>query len=47
MTFSDPAVRAAELPGGNGISTARSLARLYGACVAEVDGLRLLTDEHR
>jgi CubicO group peptidase (beta-lactamase class C family) len=43
VTFNDPAIRAAELPGGNGISTARSLARLYAACAGEVDGLRLLS----
>jgi CubicO group peptidase (beta-lactamase class C family) len=45
VTFNDPDIRAAELPGGNGISTARSLARLYGACVREIDGIRLLSDE--
>ncbi|MEA2526307.1 MAG: hypothetical protein QOF73_3534, partial [Thermomicrobiales bacterium] len=45
VTFNDPEIRAAELPGGNGISTARSLARLYGACVRAVDGVRLLSDE--
>jgi CubicO group peptidase (beta-lactamase class C family) len=44
VTFNDPAIQAAELPGGNGISTARSLARLYAACVRNVDGVRLLTD---
>jgi CubicO group peptidase (beta-lactamase class C family) len=45
VTFNDPAIRAAELPGGNGISTARSLARLYGACVRRTDGVRLLSAE--
>jgi CubicO group peptidase (beta-lactamase class C family) len=44
VTFNDPAIQAAEIPGANGVSTARSLARLYGACVASVDGVRLLTD---
>ncbi|MEV5968098.1 serine hydrolase domain-containing protein [Kribbella sp. NPDC051952] len=29
----------------NGIGTARSLARLYAACVSEVDGVRLLGDD--
>ena len=45
VTFNDPAIQAAEIPGANGISTARSLARLYGSCVATVDGVRLLTAE--
>jgi CubicO group peptidase (beta-lactamase class C family) len=34
-------VHAAELPAANGITTARSLARLYAATMAEVDGIRL------
>ena len=29
----------------NGVGTARALARLYAACVSEVDGVRLLSDE--
>ena len=33
VTFNDPAIQAAEIPGANGISTAESLARLYAACV--------------
>jgi CubicO group peptidase (beta-lactamase class C family) len=37
-----PAFRAAEVPAANGIGTARSLSRLYAACIGEVDGLRLL-----
>ena len=32
----------AEVPAGNGIGTARALARLYAACIGEVDGIRLL-----
>jgi CubicO group peptidase (beta-lactamase class C family) len=36
---------AAELPFGNGIANARSLAKLYAACVGEIDGIRLLTRE--
>lgn len=36
------ALRAAELPSSNGITTARSLARLYAATVGEVDGTRVL-----
>lgn len=35
-------VHAAEIPAANGITTARSLARMYAATVGEVDGLRLL-----
>lgn len=43
VMFNDPALQAAEIPGANGISTARSLARLYAGCVSEIDGPRLLT----
>jgi CubicO group peptidase (beta-lactamase class C family) len=43
VTFNDPAIQAAEIPGGNGISTARSLARLYAGCVSEIGGPRILT----
>jgi CubicO group peptidase (beta-lactamase class C family) len=39
------AVHAAEVPAAAGISDARSLARLYAACVGEVDGIRILTPE--
>jgi CubicO group peptidase (beta-lactamase class C family) len=39
------AVHAAEVPAAAGISDARSLARLYAACVGEVDGTRILTPE--
>jgi len=35
-------VHAAEIPAANGISDARSLAKLYAACVGEVDGVRVL-----
>jgi CubicO group peptidase (beta-lactamase class C family) len=40
-----PAFRAAEVPAANGIGTARSLSRLYAACIGEVDGVRLLKPE--
>lgn len=43
VTFNDEALQACEIPGANGISTARSLARLYASCVGEVDGLRILS----
>jgi CubicO group peptidase (beta-lactamase class C family) len=33
VTFNDPDLQAAEIPGANGISTAASLARLYAACL--------------
>jgi CubicO group peptidase (beta-lactamase class C family) len=38
-------MRAAEMPSSNGHGDARSLARMYAACIGEVDGVRLLTDE--
>lgn len=38
VTFNDPAIQAAEIPAANGISTARSLAELYAACVSSVSG---------
>lgn len=34
--------RAAEVPAGNGIATARALARIYAACIGPVDGVTLL-----
>ncbi len=36
------AMRAAEVPAANGITDARSIARMYSACIGEVDGVRLL-----
>jgi CubicO group peptidase (beta-lactamase class C family) len=42
MDWNSRAVHAAEIPAANGIATARSLARLYAACVGEVDGNRVL-----
>jgi CubicO group peptidase (beta-lactamase class C family) len=38
-------VHAAEIPAAAGIGDARSIARLYAACVGTVDGVRLLTSE--
>ena len=43
--FNERAFRAAEIPAANGITNARSLARLYAACIGEVDGVRLLTPD--
>lgn len=37
--------RAAELPAGNGVTNAASLARMYAAMIGEVDGMRLLKPE--
>jgi CubicO group peptidase (beta-lactamase class C family) len=42
LPWNRPEVRAAEIPGANGITNARSLARLYGSLVSSVDGVRLL-----
>jgi CubicO group peptidase (beta-lactamase class C family) len=42
VTFNDPEIQAAEIPGANGIATARSLARLYAGCVSAIDGPPLL-----
>ena len=39
------AVHAAEVPAAAGVSDARSIARMYAACVGEVDGIRILTPE--
>jgi CubicO group peptidase (beta-lactamase class C family) len=38
-------VRAAEVPAGNGITNAASLAKMYAAMIGEVDGVRLLKPE--
>ena len=42
--FNSRRVHAAEIPAANGICDARSLARMYAACVGEVDGVRILTE---
>ena len=39
------ALHAAEVPAAGGIGDARSLARMYSACIGTVDGVRLLDDE--
>jgi CubicO group peptidase (beta-lactamase class C family) len=41
LPWNRPEVRAAELAAANGVTNARSLARMYGALVAPVDGVRL------
>jgi CubicO group peptidase (beta-lactamase class C family) len=42
VSFNNSSIQAGEIPGANGISTARSLAKLYAACVSNIDGTRLL-----
>lgn len=42
--FNSRAVHATEMPAANGITTARSLARMYAATVGDVDGIRLIDD---
>jgi CubicO group peptidase (beta-lactamase class C family) len=42
--FNSRRVHAAEIPAANGICDARSLARMYAACVGEVDGVRVLEE---
>lgn len=42
-TMGDPRAHRAEWGFGGGICDARSLARMYAACVGEVDGVRLLS----
>jgi CubicO group peptidase (beta-lactamase class C family) len=44
-TMNNREARAAEVPAGNGIADARSLARMYAALIGEVDGVRLLRPE--
>jgi CubicO group peptidase (beta-lactamase class C family) len=39
------ALHAAEIPAAGGVGDARSLARLYSACIGTVDGVRLLDEE--
>ncbi len=43
-TWNRPEVLACEMPSSNGVGDARSLARLYAACIDEVDGTRLISD---
>ena len=43
--FNTRPVHAAEIPAAGGIGDARSIARMYAACVGDVDGIRLLTPE--
>ncbi len=43
--WNEPELRAAEVPAANGVTNARSLAKLYASTVGEVDGIRTLNDE--
>ena len=43
--FNTRAIHGAEIPAVGGITTARSLARMYAATIGEIDGVRLLNDE--
>jgi CubicO group peptidase (beta-lactamase class C family) len=43
VAFNDPEIQAAEVPAANGVSTPRSLARLYAGCVSEIDGPTILS----
>lgn len=43
--FNTRALHATEMPGANGITNARALARMYAATIGEVDGVRLLDHE--
>ncbi|MFG3640879.1 serine hydrolase domain-containing protein [Micromonospora sp. NPDC047762] len=43
VSFNDDAIRAAGVPGAGAVSTAEGLARLYAACVSELQGGPLLT----
>jgi CubicO group peptidase (beta-lactamase class C family) len=43
FVFNRREVHAAEIPAANGITNARSLARMYAARIGEVDGVRLLS----
>ena len=45
--FNTRELHAAEIPAANGITNARSLAKLYAATIGEVDGVQLLDDATR
>lgn len=44
-TMNNREARAAEVPAGNGVADAKSLARMYAAMIGEVDGVRILQPE--
>ena len=45
LGFNNPSVQQAELPGANGITTARGIATIWSSVVAETNGQRTLTDD--
>jgi len=45
VTFNDPDIQQAEIPGANGMGTADSLARIYSACVSETYGPRVMSPD--
>lgn len=47
MVWNTREVHASEIPAANGITNARSLARMYAATLGEVDGVRLLDPDIR
>ena len=44
-TLNDPRVQSLELAGAGLVANARSLAKFYAACIAPVNGVRLLSDD--
>jgi CubicO group peptidase (beta-lactamase class C family) len=44
LIWNEDRVRAAEVPAANGVTNARSLARMYAGCVGEVQGTRILSE---
>lgn len=42
--FNRPEFRAASIPAGNVVTNARSVARMYAACLGEVNGVRLVSE---
>ncbi|MDZ7673510.1 MAG: serine hydrolase domain-containing protein [Acidimicrobiales bacterium] len=45
LAWNRPEVWRSQIPAANGITNARSLAKLYSSCVVETDGVRMLDDE--
>ena len=44
-SFNQPEILRAQIPSANGCTSARSLARIYGSLVSEVEGVRLISPE--
>lgn len=43
LSVNEPRIQAAQIPSGNGIGSARGLARIFAAVIGEVDGVRLMS----